>query len=107
MLYSIQKTVTIRKEPRIVNWPSNAQGMLAAGDSRDVLEQVTTQDGSTWGRISEFDANGKALWFCIVNTNTRFAVPTPPKIEINYPPSKTGQTLTVMIDDEVVFSTTL
>ena len=76
-MYTAKKTVNIRREPRIVEnvLGNNRAGQLLVGTQRMIYQIVTNKDNSTWGRVSESDASGIALWVCIQNTNTVFMEP--------------------------------
>lgn len=63
-------TLNIRKEPRVL-W-TNVFGKLKVGDSRQVYEFLTNDKNEVWGRISEYDSAGKALWICAKNINREF-----------------------------------
>ncbi|MDD2921475.1 MAG: hypothetical protein PHQ36_04245 [Anaerolineales bacterium] len=85
-LYEIISKVTIRREPRIVEfkhpilkWVSNSVGTLELGDQREVYSIVTDKTNNTWGRISESDASGKALWICLQGLNRSYAKPVNPE----------------------------
>lgn len=70
-IYEVISSLTIRREPRITS--SNRAGSLTIGTRRQVYSVVTNPDNSTWGRISEPDAAGIALWMCLQNINRTFA----------------------------------
>ncbi len=80
--YEVISTVTIRREPRIVevkddrgNIQTNAVGRLTVGTHRNVFSIITDKYNASWGRISEADAAGIAQWICLQNTNRMFAKP--------------------------------
>ena len=69
-IYEVMSTVNVRKEPR-VTW-TNKVGQKSAGTRVQVYSVQTNNDNSTWGRISEPDAAGVALWCCIQEVNRQF-----------------------------------
>jgi hypothetical protein len=74
MLYVATQRLNIRREPRITS--SNRVGELAAGTQREVHEVLPmNKDNQVWGRISEPDNHGIALWVCLENLNTKFMKP--------------------------------
>lgn len=80
-MYEAIDTVNIRKEPRIVEskilgkWINNRVGQLDAGDQRMIYSIVTDSNNYTWGRVSQNDSAGVALWVCINTTNKVFMKP--------------------------------
>lgn len=74
MLYVTTQKLNIRRSPRIT--PVNRVGMLDVGMQREILEILpANQNGEVWGRITEPDNKGVALWVCISNMNTKFMLP--------------------------------
>lgn len=73
-IYVAITNVNIRKEPRVVDniLGTNKIGAITAGTRREVFETLTNNDNSTWGRISDFDSAGKALWICIHGLNREY-----------------------------------
>jgi len=105
----VAATVNIRREPRIVNsTPTNVVGKLYRGDKRAVLDFSTDSAGFTWGRVSDYDAYGKANWICIQEPNKVFAefeshLPEPTTKSETSSPTK-EQKVRLYIDDELVYS---
>lgn len=61
----------VRKEPKITAW--NKIGFLSFGSRRQVYSVATNDKGESWGRISESDAAGQALWICLQGLNRTYA----------------------------------
>ncbi len=76
MIYKILKTVNLRKTPRIT--PFNRVGRYETGREVDVLETIIDSSGRKWGQVTEADAHGQSIWFCIKTTNSAFAKPLDP-----------------------------
>lgn len=68
--YEVISPVTIRREPRILN--ENAKGVLSIGTKRHVYSVITDEKNQTWGRVSESDAAGQALWICLKSINREY-----------------------------------
>lgn len=60
----------VRKEPKITLW--NKSGFLSFGARRQVYSVATNDKGETWGRVSESDAAGQALWICMQGLNRTY-----------------------------------
>lgn len=83
MIYEVISDVTIRREPRVVEYQdpktkqfiTNAVGKLTVGTHREVYSTATDKNNATWGRISESDAAGISEWVCIKGLNRTFMKP--------------------------------
>jgi len=93
----------IRREPRIITNPSNVVGKHTFSTQLEVYEILVDKDMMVWGRISHVEpATGKANWICIHTGNRQILQ----QISNTDEPNTTGsRTLTVMIDEVVVFAT--
>ena len=99
----ISSLLNIRKEPR-VTW-TNIKGQLKMGDVRDVYEFITTPaTNDVWGRISEYDGAGKALWICAKNVNREF-IELVPKTDpiVTIPPTKTNDQIELIVNGVIVY----
>lgn len=93
----------IRREPRIIANPSNVVGKHTFSTQLEVYEILVDQQMMVWGRISLVEqATGKANWICIHTGNRQILQQITNNDEPN---TNAGKTLTVMIDETVVFST--
>lgn len=80
MIYEVISDVTIRREPRIVEYQdpatkkliTNAVGKLTIGTQREVYSTTVDKNNVLWGRVSESDAAGISEWVCIKGLNRTF-----------------------------------
>ena len=92
----INEKLNIRQEPRVLL--SNVAGQLSFGDIRQVYETITDDSNNIWGRISEENNAGKALWICMSNLNRRFVE----EVEATNKSTNTKK-IKLIVDDVVVY----
>jgi len=99
-MYEATDTVNIRKEPRIVEskilgkWINNRVGQLDAGDQRMIYSIITDSNNYTWGRVSQSDSAGVALWVCVNTTNRVFMKPVEEVVSVVNPPALSAEFIT-------------
>jgi len=71
-IYECISEVKIRREPRIVESPTNQVGLLKVGTQRRVFSVVTQKNNVSWGRVSAPDAAGISQWVCIQGLNRTY-----------------------------------
>lgn len=65
-----EDNANIRREPRIVEYPSNIVGQHTPGTQVEVFEIFVDKKMMVWGRTSAVHpGNGKANWMCIHTGN--------------------------------------
>ena len=79
--YEVISDVKIRRGHSIVEQSvkgeriTNQEGLYKSGTRVEILSTATNPDNSTWGRVSEPDAAGVALWACIKGLNRQYMKP--------------------------------
>jgi hypothetical protein len=87
----------IRREPRIINNPSNVVGQHNPGTQIEVHEILVDKNFMVWGRISAVHpGTGRANWMCIHTGNRMNLKP----VESS---TTKGKTLKVYVDDVLLF----